>query len=83
MKSQEWICLAVFNKLMGVDMDGSQFDPPQDAEFNDAVVDTALDDGLKQQAVAEPEMQDAPPIVGMAAHNAWEAARELCPKHAR
>ena len=38
--------------------------------FNDAVLDTAVDRGLKQQGVAEPEMQDAPLRVGMAARNA-------------
>ena len=39
--------------------------------FDDAVFDTALDDGLNQQAVAEPEMQAASPKVGMAACNTW------------
>ena len=63
--------VTVVNKPSGVDMGGPQVDPPQDAVFNDAVFDTALDNGLKQQAVAEPEMQDAPPKVGMAARNAW------------
>ena len=38
--------------------------------FNDVVLDTALDGGLKQQGVAEAEMQDAPLRVGMAARNA-------------
>ena len=53
-----------------MDMGGPQVDPPQDAEFNDAVFDMTLDDCLEQQAVAEPEMQDAPPTVEMAVHNA-------------
>jgi hypothetical protein len=48
----------------------SQVDPPQDAVFNDAVFDTALDDGLDQEAVAGAETQAASPKVGMAAHNA-------------
>jgi hypothetical protein len=39
--------------------------------FDDAVFDTALDDGLNQQAVAEPETQAASPKVGMAAGNTW------------
>jgi hypothetical protein len=52
-------------------MGGPQAVPPQDALFDDAVFDTALDDGLNQQAVAEPEMQAASPKVGMAAHNTW------------
>ena len=41
--------------------------PPQDVLFDDAVFDTALDDGLEQEAVAEPEIQVAPPKEGMAA----------------
>ena len=43
--------------------------PPQDAVFDDAVFDTASDDGLDQEALAEPEIQAAPPNEGMAAHN--------------
>jgi hypothetical protein len=39
--------------------------------FDDAVFDMALDDGLNQQAVAEPETQAASPKVGMAACNTW------------
>jgi hypothetical protein len=39
---------AVVNKLTGMDMGGPQVDPLQDAEFNDAVFDMALDDGLEQ-----------------------------------
>ena len=45
--------------------------PPQAAVFDDAVFDTALDDGLNQEAVAEPEIQVAPPKEGMAAQNTW------------
>jgi hypothetical protein len=48
--------IAVVNEPTGVDMSEPQVDPPQDAEFNDAVFDMALDDGLEQQTVAEPEM---------------------------
>jgi hypothetical protein len=63
--------VAVVNKPMGVDMGGPQAVPPQDAVLDDAVFDTALDDGLNQQAVAEPEMQAASPKEGMAACNTW------------
>ncbi len=39
----------------GMDIGGLQADPPQDeAVFDDAVFDTAFDDGLEQQAVTEP-----------------------------
>jgi len=48
---------------------GPQAVPPQDAVFDDAVFDTASDDGLDQEALAEPEIQAAPPNEGMAAHN--------------
>jgi hypothetical protein len=61
--------VAVVNKPTGVDMGGPQTVPPQDAVFDNAVFDTALDDGLNQQAVAEPEMQTASPKEGMAARN--------------
>jgi hypothetical protein len=37
--------------------------------FDDAVFDKALNDGLDQQAVAEPETQAASPKEGMVAHN--------------
>ncbi len=46
--------VAVVNEPTGVDMSGPQAVPPQDTMFDDAVFDTALDDGLNQQAVAEP-----------------------------
>ncbi len=39
--------------------------------FDDAVFDTALDDGPDQQAVAESETQAASPKEGMAAHITW------------
>ena len=42
---------------------------PQDAVFDDAIFDTALDDGLDQEAVSEPEVQVAPPKEVMAARN--------------
>ena len=41
--------VAVVNEPTGVDMGGPQADPPQDAMFNDAVFDTALDYGLDQE----------------------------------
>ena len=45
--------VAVVNEPTGVDMGDPQADPPQDAMFNNAVFDTALDDGLDQEAVTE------------------------------
>ena len=57
-------------------MGGPQADPLQDAgcvrrgRNRHAVFDTALDEDPEQQVIAEPEMQDAPPKVGMVAHNA-------------
>jgi len=57
-------------------MCGPKADPPQDGgrarrgRNSNAVFDTALDEDPKHQAVAEPEMQDAPPKMGMVAHNA-------------
>ncbi len=63
--------VAVVNKPTGVDMGGPQAVPPQDPVFDDALFDTALDDGLNQQAVAEPETQAASPKKGMVAHNTW------------
>jgi hypothetical protein len=62
--------VTVVNEPTEVDMGGPQAVPPQDAVFDDAVFDTALDNGLDQQAVAEPETQAASPKVGMAARNA-------------
>jgi hypothetical protein len=61
--------VAVMNEPTGVDMGGPQAVPPQDAVFDGAVFDMALDDGLDQEAVAEPEIQVAPPKEGMAARN--------------
>ncbi len=61
--------VAVVNKPTGVNMGGPQAVPPQDAVFDDAFFDTALDDGLNQQAVAEPETQAASLKEGMAACN--------------
>ncbi len=49
--------VAVVNQPTGVDMGGPQAVPPQDVMFDDAVFDTELDDGLDQEAVAEPEIQ--------------------------
>jgi hypothetical protein len=69
--------VAVVNEPTEVIMGGPQADPPQDAgrarrgRNSNAVVDTALDEDLEQQAVAEPETQDAPPKMRMVAHNAW------------
>jgi hypothetical protein len=63
--------VAVVNKPTGVDMGGPQASPPHDAVFDDAVFDTALDDGLNQQAVVEPETQAASPKEAMAARNTW------------
>jgi len=61
--------VAVVNEPTGVDMGGPQAAPPQDDVFDDAVFDTALDYGLDQEVVAEPEIQVAPPKEGMAARN--------------
>jgi hypothetical protein len=44
--------VAVMNEPTGVDMGGPQAVPPQDAVFDNAVFDTALDYGLDQEAVA-------------------------------
>ena len=60
--------VAVVNEPTGVDMGGPQADPPQDAVFDDAVFDTALDYGLDQVAVTETAVES--PNVGMAARNA-------------
>ena len=64
--------VAVVNKLTRGDMGGPPGGPPQDAVFDDAVFDTASDDGLDQEAVADPEIQVAPPSKeGMATRNTW------------
>ncbi len=62
--------VAVVNKPTGVDMGGPQAVPPQDAVFDDAVCDTALDYGLDQEAATETAAQVESPKVGMAARNA-------------
>jgi hypothetical protein len=49
--------VVVVNKPTGVDMGGPQAVPPQDALFDDAVFDTALDNGLDQQAGGDGSMQ--------------------------
>jgi hypothetical protein len=59
--------VAVVNKPTGVDMGVPQAVPPQNTVFDDALFDTALDDALDQEAVAEPEIQVAPPKEGMVA----------------
>jgi hypothetical protein len=47
--------VVIVSKPTGVDMGGSQADPPQvDALFDDAVFDMALDNGLKTYAFNEP-----------------------------
>ena len=53
--------------------------------FDDAVFDTALDDGLDQEVVAEPEVKVAPSKEGMAARNTQNRKQpeKICPKHAR
>jgi len=53
--------------------------------FDDAVFNTALDDGLDQEVVAEPEVKVAPSKKGMAAHNTQNRKQpeKKCPKHAR
>ncbi len=63
----------VVSKPTGVDMGGPQADPPQgNAFFDDAVFDTALDDGLKTYDLNEliDEPKAASPKAGMAACNA-------------
>ncbi len=59
--------VAVVNEPTRVDMGGPQAVPPQDTVFDDAVFDTALDNGLDQQAVAE----TASTKEGMAACSTW------------
>ncbi len=62
--------VAVIPKPTGVDLGGSQPEPPQvEAAFDNAAFDTAVDGGPKQQDVAEIN-QVVPPKVGMAARNA-------------
>ena len=62
--------VAVVNEPTGVVMGGPQAVPPQDAVFDDAVFDTALDYGLDQEAVTEAAMQTESPTAGMVARNA-------------
>ena len=70
MSSQECHDVAIIPEPTGVDLGGSQPEPPQvEAVFDNAAFDTAVDGGLKQQAVAEIN-EAAPPKVGMAACNA-------------
>jgi hypothetical protein len=62
--------VAIIPKPTGVDLGGSQPEPPQvEAVLDNAAFDTAVDGGPKQQAVAEIN-QAAPPKVGMVARNA-------------
>ena len=62
--------VAIIPKPTGVDLGGSQPEPLQvEAVFDNAGFDTAVDGGLKQQAVAEIN-EAAPPKVGMVACNA-------------
>ena len=69
--------IAVVNKPTGVIMGGPQADSPQDAGHarcgrnSNHVFDMGLDEDPEQQAVAEPETQDAPPKMRMVACNAW------------
>jgi hypothetical protein len=49
--------VAVANEPTGVDMGGPQAVPPQDAVFDNAAFDTALDYGLDQEVVAETATQ--------------------------
>ncbi len=62
--------VAIIPEPTGVDLGGSQPEPTQvEAVFDNAAFDTAVDGGLKQQAVAEIN-EAALPKVGMAACNA-------------
>jgi hypothetical protein len=62
--------VAIIPEPTGVDLGGSQPEPPQvEAVFDYAAFDSAVNGGPKPQAVAEIN-QAAPPKVGMAAHNA-------------
>ena len=60
MKSNQWINYNQFFFCFQV--------PPQDAVFDDAVFETALDYGLDQEAVTETAVES--PKVGIAARNA-------------
>ncbi len=73
--------VAVISKPTGVDLGGSQPEPPQvEAVFDNAAFDTAANGGLKQQAVAEIN-EAAPPKVGMVACNAciWNPPKQYVP----
>ncbi len=62
--------VAIIPEPTGVDLGGSQPEPPQvEAVFDNAAFDMAVNGGLKQQAVAEIN-EAAPPKVGMTACNA-------------
>jgi hypothetical protein len=62
--------VAIIPEPTGVDLGGSQPEPPQvEAVSNNAAFDTAVDGGPEQQAVAEIN-EAAPPMVGRAACNA-------------
>ncbi len=50
--------------------------PPQEAVFDGAIFDTALDYGLDQEAVTETVTQVESPKVGMAALNACNRKRQ-------
>jgi hypothetical protein len=61
--------VAIILEPTGVDLGGSQPEPPQvEAVFDNAAFDTSVDGGLEQQAVAEIN-EAAPSKVGMAACN--------------
>ncbi len=62
--------VAVVNKPTGVDMGGPQAVPPQDAVFDIAVFDTALDYGLDQEMVTEAATQAGSPKTGLVVCNA-------------
>ncbi len=62
--------VVVVNKPTGVNMGGSQAVPPQDAVFDNAVLNTALDYGLDQEAFTETATQAESPKVGMVTRNA-------------
>ncbi len=62
--------VAVIPEPTGVDLGGSQPEPPQvEAVFDNAAFDMAVDGGLEQQAVSKIN-EAVPPKVGMAARNA-------------
>ncbi len=65
--------VGIVSKPIGVVKGGPQEDPSQvDTVFDDAVFDTALNDGLKRYALNEPiyDYEAASPKAGMAASNA-------------